>query len=241
MNEQILGVIGGLGPLATAHFLEQVAAMTLAETEQDHVDMIVYNFPSIPDRTGYILGSNLKSPLPGLLWAGRALAREQVEAIAIPCITAHFFYEELAGQLRRPVIDTLRCTARHLKSQGVTAAGLLATEGTIYSGIFSRALAAEGIRTILPGRERQEDVNHLIYKNIKKSLPPEMDRFRSAQEELRAKGAETIILGCTELSMIREKAPIGPGFLDALQVLARESILACGKEVRREYDTLITK
>ena len=83
MSGPVLGVIGGLGPLATANFLELMTKMTQAPSEQDHVDMVVYNFPSIPDRTGYILGSNLRSPLPGLLWAGRELERQEVSAIAI--------------------------------------------------------------------------------------------------------------------------------------------------------------
>ncbi len=241
MDEKILGVIGGLGPLATAHFMEEVTAMTQAEREQDHVNMIVYNFPSIPDRTGYILGSNLRSPLPGLLWAGRALCREQVTAIAIPCVTAHFFYEEMSRQLRAPVIHALEETARHLKDQGVSSAGILATEGTIYSGIFTQALSQAGIRPFIPGKEQQENVNHLIYQNIKKGKRPEMDRFHSVCSQLRGKGAEVILLGCTELSMIRRQEKLGPGFLDTLQVLARESVLRCGKELKPGFESLITR
>ncbi len=241
MNEKILGVIGGLGPLATAYFMEETAAMTQAVTDQDHLNMIVYNFPSIPDRTGYILGSNLRSPLPGLLWVGNALAREEVSAIAIPCVTAHYFYEELASQLRVPILHALRETARHLKDQGVTSAGILATEGTVFSGIFSLALSQQGIRPFLPSPACQEDVNHLIYQNVKKGLPAEMDRFHRAAGELRQKGAEVILLGCTELSMIRRQEALGPGYLDTLQVLARASILSCGKEIKPEYQNLLTR
>ena len=107
MSAKVLGVIGGLGPMATALFQEQVVKMTEAPTEQDHVNMIVYNFPSIPDRTGYILGSNLKSPLPGLLWAGRALARQRVCCIAIPCVTAHCFYEELEEGIGTAIVNAV--------------------------------------------------------------------------------------------------------------------------------------
>lgn len=240
MKNDILGVIGGLGPLATAHFMEEVVHLTRADTEQDHVDMIVYNFPSIPDRTGYILGSNLRSPLPGLLWAGRALAREQVKCIALPCVTAHFFYEELSDELRCPVINTLKETAEYLRSRGVRSAGIMATQGTVHSGCLSRWLGQAGIRTVLPGGERQEDVNHLIYHNIKKGLPAEMDRFRRTEEELRSRGAEVVILGCTELSLLRRQENLGPGFLDTTQILAREAILRCGKQTKPELEELIT-
>lgn len=240
MSANVLGVIGGLGPMATALFQEQVVKMTEAPTEQDHVNMIVYNFPSIPDRTGYILGSNLKSPVPGLLWAGRALARQKVCCIVIPCVTAHCFYEELEERIGVPILHAVKDTARYLRARGVTAAGVMATEGTVYSGLFSRALMAEGIRPVLPGKRSQEHISHLIYRNIKAGKPPEMDRFDTVDEELRQSGAEVVILGCTELSVIRQREEIGKGFLDVTQVLARESILRCGKTVRQEYGELIT-
>jgi len=241
MSGRVLGVIGGLGPMATAHFLDLIAHMTQAPTEQEHVDMIVYNFPSIPDRTCYILGSNLKSPLPGLLWAGRALAREGTDMIAIPSVTAHYFYEELSEELRVPVIHGIRETARYLRGCGITSAGIMATDGTIISGIFSQALMEEGIRPVLPGRQAQADVMHLIYSNIKAGKPAEMDRFHAVERELREKGAQAVILGCTELSIIAKEHTLGPGFLDTAQVLARAAILGCGASLREEYNQLITQ
>ena len=240
MDGKVLGVIGGLGPLATAHFLELTTRMTDAAAEQQNLDMIVYNFPSIPDRTGYILGSNLKSPLPGLLWAGRSLARQGVDCIAIPCVTAHFFYEELTESVRVPIIHGVRETARYLKEQGVSSAGIMATDGTIISGLFSRALSDEGIRPVLPSKQRQADVMKLIYEDIKKGNPPDMEKFHAVSAELRTKGAETIVLGCTELSLIKKDHALGPGFLDSMEVLARESLLRCGKPVKPRYQMLIT-
>lgn len=241
MNKKVLGVIGGLGPMATAHFIERMARMTDAPSQQENVDMIVYDFPSIPDRTGYLLGSNLRSPLPGLLWVGRALARQKVDCIAMPCITAHFFYEELEEDIRIPIINAVAETAKHLKENGIASAGIMATDGTVISGLFSQALLAADIRPILPSRQRQADVMHLIYDNIKAGSPPEMERFHAAEEELRKKGAEAIILGCTELSLLKKEQPIGPGFLDSMEVLARQSVLCCGKRLKKEYGCLITR
>lgn len=240
MSGPVLGVIGGLGPLATANFLEQVAKMTRADQEQDNIDMIVYNFPSIPDRTGYILGSNLRSPLPGLLWAGRELERQEVSVIAIPCVTAHFFYEDLSRELRKPIIHDIRETAVYLQNRGVSSVGILATEGTVMSGLFSQELLPLGIRPILPDAGLQQDVTHLIYRNIKAGNPPEMDRFQKVTESLRSRGAEVILLGCTELSVLARDRQLGPGFLDTTQILARESILRCGKHLKPEYENLIT-
>lgn len=240
-EKKVLGVIGGLGPMATTHFMELVIRMTDASMDQENVDMIVYNFPSIPDRTGYILGSNLKSPLPGLLWVGRSLARQGVDCIAIPCITAHFFYEELAEEIRVPILNGINETVKHLKENGVTRAGIMATDGTIISGLFSQALLSVGITPVLPSRQRQADVMHLIYNNIKAGQSVEMERFQAVQQELRQRGAEVIILGCTELSLIKRDHTIGPGFLDSMEVLARQAVLRCGKTVKKEYNNLITR
>lgn len=239
-QKKILGVIGGLGPMATTHFMELVIRMTDASVDQENVDMIVYNFPSIPDRTGYILGSNLKSPLPGLLWVGRSLARQGVDCIAIPCVTAHFFYEELAEEIRVPILNGIVETVKHLKENGITAAGIMATDGTIISGLFSQALLSAGIKPVLPSRQRQADVMHLIYNNIKAGQDVEMERFEAVHQELQQRGAQAIILGCTELSLIKRDYDIGPGFLDSMEVLARQAVLHSGKAVKKEYASLIT-
>lgn len=239
-DKQILGVIGGLGPLATAHFMELVVQLTDADTEQDNVDMIVYNFPSIPDRSDYILGYYLKSPLHGLLYVANALARQNVDLIAIPCMTAHFFYSELSERIQLPIINAIEETARYLKQYGIRRAGMMASEGTVSSKLFHKALAFHGIETIIPSSERQQDVNHLIYKNIKAGIPAEMDRFYRVEAELRNRGAEVIVLGCTELSLIKRDHTLGPGYLDAMEVLAQQAVLRCGKKLKEDKKYLIT-
>ncbi len=239
-KQQVLGIIGGLGPLATACFLERITEMTHAPREQDNLDMIVYNFPSIPDRTGYLLGSNLRSPLPGLLSVARDLSRQGVDQIAIPCITAHYFYDALQSAVSTPIIHDVAETARYLKDRGVKRAGIMATEGTIRAGLFHRFLEEAGIRPVAPSPDRQGDVNHLIYQNVKAGQLAEMDRFFAVREELTQNGAEVIILGCTELSVIKRDETIGPGFLDSLEILAQQSILRCGKPVKKKYRELIT-
>lgn len=240
-KKRILGVIGGLGPLSTAHFMELVVKMTDAETEQDNVDMIVYNFPSIPDRSGYILGYYMKNPYHGLLHVGNALVAQNVDLIAIPCMTAHYFYGELSSRIEVPIIDAIKETALQLKQLGITTVGIMATEGTISSGLFTRELDKQGIAAVLPSPTHQKDVTHLIYQNIKAGLEPEMERFRRVEAQLRADGAEAIILGCTELSLIKRDHTLGPGFLDAMEVLAQQSVLRCGKQLKDEYRALLTK
>lgn len=239
MEKKIIGVIGGLGPLATAHFMELVIEMTDAKRDQENVDMIVYNFPSIPDRTGYILGSNLKSPLPGLKSVGQALVRQKVSCIAIPCVTAHYFHRELQSTIPVPILNGVAETVKLLKEKGIKKVGIMATDGTIRSQLLSKELDYAGIISVIPSEKRQEDVMHLIYENVKAGKTPEMDRFRRVQKELMDCGAEVIILGCTELSIIKRDYCNGPGFIDVMEVLARESVLRCGKKLRPEYENLI--
>lgn len=241
MKKQVLGVIGGLGPAATAYFMELVVKMTTAQTEQENVDMIVYNFPSIPDRTGYLLGSNLKSPLPGLRSVAQALERQKVTCIAIPCVTAHYFHRELQAVTSVPIINAVAETVKILSEHGIKRVGIMATDGTVRSRLLSKELDVAGIIPIVPSQQRQRDVMHLIYENVKVGKAPEMERFWKVQKELTDCGAQVILLGCTELSVIKRDHCIGAGFLDMMEVLARASILQCGKTLRSEYESLLER
>lgn len=240
-NRKTLGVIGGLGPIATAHFMELVINMTDAATDQAHLPVIVYNMPFIPDRTAYILDNTKENPLPKMLGIGKALQEQGADCIAVPCVTAHYFMDALEAGVNVPLINGVRETVAHLKENGIQKVGIMATDGTIQSGIFHKELEKQGLKPLAPSAKAQADVMHLIFNNVKAGKPAEMDRFLSAAEDLRSQGAQAIILGCTELSLIKRDHKIGAGFIDAMEVLARQSVLACGKPLKKEYDCLITK
>ena len=242
MEEKItLGVIGGLGPIATAHFMELVIRMTEAATDQEHLDMILYNRPSIPDRTSYILDSTKPNPLPEMIRVGNALARQGAKLIAIPCMTAHYFHRELTRYIEAPIVHAIHETAAHLKKHGITKVGIMATDGSIRSKLFQQELLKHGIEPIIPGEQAQKCVMSVIYDDVKANRPAGMDKFRFASDELREKGAQAIILGCTELSLIKRDQEIGPGFIDAMEVLAQQSVIRCGGNLKPEYECLITK
>jgi aspartate racemase len=235
-----LGVVGGLGPIATAVFLEQIIKMTDAASDQEHMDIIIYNFPSIPDRTRFILGKSTDNPVVPIIEIGRQLVGLGVDYIAIPCITAHYFYRQLSDSIGRPVINMIRKTAAHLAACGVETAGIAATDGTLAGRLFQNELDMQGIRSVIPSARTQRYLMELIYDNIKAGTPADMDKFGEISGELRQSGAETIILGCTELSLIKRDSAIGPGFLDAMDVLAMSSVLACGYPLKSQYACLIT-
>lgn len=235
-----LGVIGGLGPMATAYYLELMIRMTDAARDQEHPEIIIMNIPSIPDRTAYILGRSQEDPLLPMVQLGRQLKQMGASVLATPCITAHYFHEPLQEGAGLPLIHGIRCTAQTLFDAGVRKVGLMATDGTVQSGIFQRQVEQLGMELVLPGEEGQKGVMTLIYDQVKAGIAPDMALFASIRDELRGKGAQAVVLGCTELSLLKKEQDLGNGILDALEVLAKESVLACGKTVKAEYDELFT-
>lgn len=234
-----LGVIGGLGPMATAYFMELIIDMTKAEKDQDHLEMIIYNCPTIPDRTAYILGESQDSPLPKIIELGKRLKEQQVTCIAIPCITAHYFHQEIEDAVELKVIHGIRETAHMLKEANVQRVGIMATDGTVQSGIFQKELEALGITPILPREDMQKKVMSLIYEDIKKGKQPDLDSFFAVKNYLtEQEHAQAIVLGCTELSVIKRDYDLGVGVLDAMEVLVKKALFLCGKELNPKYDKL---
>ncbi len=233
-----LGVIGGLGPLATAYFYELITKMTDAVKDQDHIEILIHSKPSIPDRTAYILDNSKESPQPLLIDIGKELASMGVSHISIPCITAHYFYDELAREIPVPIIHGIRETVETLKVNGVKKAGIMATDGTVHSSLFQHELEERGISPVVPTKMFQHYIMDLIYDCVKTNQPVDMEKFSKASAHLKENGSEAIILGCTELSLIKRDYPIGPGYLDVMEVLAGASILKSQGKLRREIKLL---
>lgn len=226
--------------MATAYYLELVVSMTHVQRDQDHPRIMVMNDPTIPDRTAYILGESGESPLPAMAELGRQLKTLGAGVLATPCITAHYFHEELQSETGLPMIHAIRSVAELLKESGIRRVGLMATDGTVRSGIFQRQVEALGMELVLPSAEGQKGVMTLIYDQVKAGVAPDLALFTSIRDELREYGAEVVVLGCTELSLLKKDFDLGDGILDALEVLAKESVKACGKPVKPEYDRLFT-
>ena len=233
------GIIGGLGPMATAYLLQLIVDMTDAKTDQEHLDAIIFNRPGVPDRTAYILDPTKPSPVPIMVDMAQKLEALGVCAIGTPCVTAHSFHEALQSSVQVPFIHMVQETAAYLKSIGCKKAGIMATTGTVRMGLFQKVLKDVGIGCVLPDETMQQFVMSLIYDNVKAGLPADMEKFRTVSNALHAEGCDAIILGCTELSIIKRDNAIGSGYLDALEVLARTAILTCGKKIKPEYDSLL--
>lgn len=236
----VLGIIGGLGPMATAHFLELTVQMTLAGSDQEHLEAIIFDRPSTPDRTAYILDSSRPSPLPHFQQSARQLEALGATCLAIPCITAHYFLPDIARSVGIPVINALEHTARLLRKKGVRTVGILGTSGTIQSGLLQNVLGGSQIRCLVPDNARQQGIMSVIYDEVKAGKKPDLGKVTAAADFLRGQGAQCNLLACTELSLVKRDYSLGAGILDILEALAQACVVHCGKPLRPEYQELIT-
>jgi len=214
-----LGILGGLGPAASCYFYDMLVRLCPAARDQDHPDLLLYSKASIPDRSACLLGKG-ESPLPALTDGIRLLERAGAGVIAVPCATAHHWYPAMQAAAGVPVLNMLALTAKSLRNEGVTKAALLATGGSYVSGAFAAALEREGVAHLLPTPEGRAALMEVIY-GIKSGRMPGTQVLEALAAPLIAKGAQRVILGCTELSLFaREGLP--ELYIDAMQVLAEE-------------------
>lgn len=228
----VLGIIGGLGPMAGAYFYELLITHTKADCDQDHIDTVLSGRATTPDRTAFVTGMSDKNPLPQMLEDARRLIAYGADVLAMPCNTAHYFYESLSRELPVPLINIIEVTVKRALVSGCTKVGIMATEGTVASGTYQKYCDAVGLPWEVPSREGQDRLNRVIYEEIKSGKEPDMDSFHLVGRELTERGCDRIVLGCTELSLLCRDHELGPLYIDSLETLAFEAIKACGKEIR---------
>ena len=225
-----LGVLGGLGPMSSVYFYEMLTSHTLAQRDQEHLNILISSRAETPDRTDFILGKSAEDPLPIMKFEVARLIGAGADIIAIPCNTAHYFYDRISEVSGVPVINIIRQTAIFCKRLGVKRAGILATEGTVESGAYADVFATAGMECVSPDAEGQSIISDIIYSQIKKGKSPDMDAFRMVCDRLALTGCDRLILGCTELSLLKKDGGLSDKlFIDSLEVLAYSAIKMCGK------------
>jgi len=229
-----IGILGGMGPLATADLYRKLVLLTDAGSDNEHIRTYIDSNCRIPDRTAAILSGG-KNPIEEMTSALRNLEQCGADCIIMPCNTAHYFLPALQEKTSIPFISMLAATAKACKEAfpGKTAC-VLATKGTLSTGLYNRALEAEQVPYLIPDAEEQDTLMYLIYDVVKASLPlqPEADRWAALLEGLRAKGADYFILGCTELPILADSLPAPSPFIDPTAELAKAAIRFCGYGVK---------
>jgi aspartate racemase len=220
-----IGILGGMGPEATNRLCALVTAATPARTDQEHVPVLTYNNPRIPDRVAGVYGGG-ESPVPELARTARVLEDAGADLIVMPCNLAHFFIGEIQRAVRVPVLDIIEETVRFVARTRPRArvAGLLASTPTISSDLYGNAFRRHGVTVVAPRDEEQEAlVMRAIYgpRGIKaggKERPRAL--LREAARGLVDAGAEVVIAGCTEIPLVLSQEDVSVPVVDPLEVIA---------------------
>lgn len=228
-QSKVLGILGGLGPMATVYFYQLITQHTAAQTDQEHLDILISSRASTPDRTGFILGQTTQNPLPVLQADARRLVQAGAEVLAMPCNTAHYFYTGIANGLTVPLLNMIEATVARAKQAGSQKVGLLATTGTVDARIYQAEFEKQGLAWAVPDEEGQNQLMQLIYNDIKAGRPPNMQNFFGVVNQLEQQGCSHFILGCTELSLLQKNHQLSTSYISSLDVLAHAAIVACGK------------
>lgn len=193
-----IGILGGMGPLATVDFMSKIIQQTPAETDQQHLPLLVHSIPQIPDRTANLL-HNSPSPLSALKAGVKTLVEAKVGCIAIPCNTAHHWYQPLTDISPVPILHIARACSESLAAEGHHQVGLLATDGTLKAGFYRQELANFSIGVKEPTKELQQKVMEAIY--LVKSGAVEQGGYmlEHCMDAMLEQGVERVILGCTEI------------------------------------------
>lgn len=231
-TKKTVGIMGGMGPMATADLVYNVVSQTKAEKDSDHIHLIIDSDGSVPDRTEAILYGG-ESPVPKLCTMAKKLEYMGSDIIAISCNTSHYFYDEICEAVEVPVLNMLDETARSIARSGAKEVLLLATDATVKMGLYEKYLSRYDIKTRYMSNEGQSEVMKLIYDCVKAGhFEFDVDRFRSM---LREAGAEELptILGCTELPIAFRRFELS-GFhtIDPSNILAKAIIRAAGGELK---------
>ena len=225
---KVIGIIGGMGPMATVDLFSKIVSRTDADCDQQHAHIIIDNNTKIPDRSAAIL-SNGEDPLPALIGSAKRLVAAGADVLMIACNTAHYFYDGVQQAVDVPVLHMPRETAKKASELGYKKCGLLATAGMVKSGIYARAFEEAGVELIVPDHDGQKAVMKMIYDGVKAGKQEyDVTDVNKAIASLKEQGAECFILGCTELPLAVDMYGISETALDPTSVLASAALKAVG-------------
>ena len=221
---EIIGILGGMGPAATADFYAKLVATTPGAGDQDHLRTVIWSDPTIPDRTQALLGDG-PDPTPWLLDGSRVLREAGATVIAIPCNTAHAFVPRIADHVGLPIVHMIGEVARHLSAMSprLHTAGLLATTGTVRAGLYQEWLDRFGIRLVLPDDAGQDQEVMTAIRAVKSGRRDGTTTalLSRAARRLTEQGAQAVIAGCTEIPLGLPEDAVDVPLIDPALILAR--------------------
>lgn len=235
--KKTIGILGGMGPEATAYFYELIISQTKAEKDQDHIKAVILSNPEIPPRTDAIQKTG-PNPAPLLIEGFQRLKDAGADFVVMPCVTAHYFYPEVKEKVEIPFISLLDESVHWAQKEvpGLRKAGLIASSGTLESRLFHDVFKSAGIEIVTPEPDEQTQVMDAIFgpRGIKagftSGFPKEM--LDNIAKVLVARGADAIIAGCTEVPLVLKEPDIPVPLIDPLRIAARACIMEAGYELK---------
>lgn len=230
--KKVIGIIGGMGPGATALLFQKLINYTDAKADSEHIHIIIDNNTSIPDRTAAILAGE-DTPAKCICESGKRLEQCGADFLLIPCNTSHYYYDAIQKELNVPVINMIAETAKKCVENGYRKVGVLATTGTCNTHTYDRELQKFGIESIYPDEDGQKKVMEIIYDQVKAGRKIDASIIDQTLKKMTVKGAQAFILGCTELPFAIKNGDFGYHFLDSLDILAKRAVKLAGYELKK--------
>lgn len=231
--KKALGIIGGMGPLATVDLFTKIVTMTKAESDREHIRIYIDNNSQITDRTAAILQGG-ENPLPYMIESAKKLENIGADCIIMPCNTAHYFLPQLQKEVNIPFISIIHQAVKVSKQRypGLKV-GILATNGTLDANVYSNVYTAEGVEVVVPNEEERNILMDIIYNGVKAGkIPTDSAPFEKVLRQMAARGAGYFVLGCTELPVAVQSLKLENEFVDATEELAKAAIEFCGYSVK---------
>jgi aspartate racemase len=225
----MLGILGGMGPMATVDFMGKVIRNTPASCDQDHIQMVVCSATNVPDRTAAILGQGC-DPFPAMVNALHRLERSGATCVAIPCNTAHHWYGALQAEASIPIIHIVDAVADFLAERRMDAPiGVLATDGTVHAGVYQKRLAERGYTSVVPDAETQAEVMRAIRLVKAGHVGQAASILRRVAETLVARGCLNVAMACTEIpvALATVDDDLRTALLDPTEMLAQACVKSC--------------
>ncbi len=219
-----VGVLGGMGPYATCAFMKCILDNTPASCDSDHLHLIIDNNPHIPSRTRAFLESG-PDPVPMMIASAQSLITAGADILVMPCNSAHFFLPAVCAVHPFPFINMIEETCKLIINQGAKTVGVLAGEVTVKAGLYEQVLGKKNIRVLQVSDEEQKLVRAII-EDVKKNIVSNVTLrcLDTVTRSLENRGADTIVLGCTELPLVAQHMSTECSLVDSMLCLAQTLI-----------------
>jgi aspartate racemase len=225
-KKRIVGVIGGMGPAATVHFMSRVLDLTPAASDQDHLRLIVDNNGGVLDRNAAVGGAG-PSPAPVLVAMARGLERAGAEMLVMPCNTAHAFAGAIRAASDLPFVDLIEAASDEAMAHRASRVGVLAADGCLQAGLYQHALQHRHVTPVFLEPRAQAEFMSLLHAIKAGDRGPGVRAgMKDLAGALVAAGAQALVAGCTEVPLVLGPHDVAVPLTDSIDALARATIAA---------------